>query len=146
MQAILVLFGVFTFLFLLLTGWCFVTLIIARGHRAPCAFLLPALILYTLANANNAGLEVLSNMPYSVYNLSPQLRLGLESIGTFFRNWAIFLLFLSIIAVLWNRETVLHTATEGKAGGHNPIFAVIYAILALTLLVLGTAGRSIVHP
>jgi len=81
-------------------------------------------------------------MSHCAGHFGPVLHLHLP-----FTNWAIILLFfLSIIAVLWNRETVLHTATEGKAGGHNPIFTVIYVILALTLLVLGTAGRSIVHP
>jgi hypothetical protein len=144
-QVILSLFCIFTFLFLLLTGWCFVTLILARGHRAPYALLLPALILSTLANANNIALEVFLNMPYW-YNLPTQLQPALEAIGLFFTNWAILLLFLSIIAVLRNRETALHTTTEGKAGGYKLIFTVVYAVLALTLFVLGTAGTSIVHP
>jgi len=141
-SGILALFCIFTFLFFLLAGWCFVTLILARGHRAPYAFLFPALILSVLGNAGNIALEVFLNMP-SWYTLPIQLQPALEAIGLFPTNWATLLLFLSIIAVLWNRETALYTATEGKAGHHNHGFTAAYAILALVIFVLGTASPAV---
>lgn len=141
-QGILTLFCIFTFFFLLLTGWCFVTLILARGHRAPYALLFPALILSVLANGANIGLEIFLNMP-SWYNLPTQLQPALEAIGLFFTNLAILLLFLSIIAVLWDRETAIHAATEGKACRRNHGFTVVYAVLAFILFVLGIAGPAV---
>ena len=118
------------------------TLILARGHRAPYAFLFPALVLSVLGNAGSIALEVFLNMP-SWYILPTQLQPALDSITLFLTNWAILLLFLSIIAVLWNRETALYTATEGKTGHHNHGFTAAYAILALALFVLGTACPAV---
>jgi hypothetical protein len=60
-----------------------------------------------------------------------------------FTNWAILLLFLSIVAVLWNRESAIHAATEGKTGRHNHTFTAIYAVLAVLLFVLGTAAPAV---
>jgi hypothetical protein len=141
MQVILALFCIFAFFFLLLTGWCFVSLISARDHRTPYVFLFPALILSTLANASNIALEVMANI---FWTAPVQLEPALEGIALFFTEWAILLLFLSIIAVLRNRESALHKATGGKAGGHNPIFTGVYAILALSLFILGTACMSMI--
>jgi len=119
-----------------------VALILARGHRSPYAFLYPALILSVLGNAGNIALEVFLNMP-SWYTLPTQLQPALDAVALFLTNWAILLLFLSIIAVIWNRETALHTATEGKAGQRNHGFTAAYAVLALLLFVLGTASPAV---
>jgi len=136
---ILTLFCIFTFFFLLLTVWCIVALIIARGHRAPYMFLLPALILTTFGNGGNIALEVFLNMS-SWYYIPTQLIEALEAIQWFFANWAILLLFLSIMAVLWNRETALDVATEGAAGRRHRLFTVTYAVITLILFALGLAG------
>lgn len=141
-SGILAFFCIFTFFFILLTGWCFVALVLARGHRAPYAFLFPALVLTVLENGNNVALEVFLNMPFWYY-LPTQLEPALEAIGWFFTNWAILLLFLSIIAVLWNRQTALRIATAGKAGSCNHALTVIYAVLALILFVLGTTAPAV---
>jgi hypothetical protein len=125
-----------------LTAWCFVALALARGHRSPYAFLFPALILSVLANANNIALEVFLNMP-SWFVLPTQLQPALEAIGLLFTNWAILLLFLSLIAVIWNREDAINAATEGKAGRRNHIFTAIFAALAVIIFVLGTAGPAV---
>jgi hypothetical protein len=143
MQVILALFCIFTFFFLLLTAWCFVSLSSARDHQAPYVFLFPALILSTLTNTSNIALEVTANI---IWIPPVQLEPALEGIASFFMEWAILLLFLSIIAVLRNRESALHKATRGKAGGHNPIFVGVYAILALSLFILGTACMSMITP
>lgn len=141
-QGILSLFCLFTLFFFGLTVWCFVALILSRGHRGPYAFLFPALILSFLANANNIALEVLLNMP-AWFEAPGRTIPALEAIGLFFTNWAILLLFLSMIAILWNRETAIHTAIEGKTGRHNHAFTAIYAVLALILFVLGTASIAV---
>jgi len=139
---ILALFCIFTFFFFVLAVWCFVALILSRGHRSPYAFLFPALILSFLANANNVALEVILNLS-SFFLLPTQLQPALEAIGLLFTNWAILLLFLSLVAVIWNREDAIHAATEGRAGRRNHIFTAIFAILAVIIFVLGTAGPAI---
>jgi len=61
-----------------------------------------------------------------------------------FNHWAILLLFLSIISVLRNREAAVYNATGGKeAGRRNYGFTVAYAILAIIIFVLGTAGPAV---
>ncbi|KIM71419.1 hypothetical protein PILCRDRAFT_830340 [Piloderma croceum F 1598] len=139
---ILALFCLFTLFFFVLTVWCFVALILARGHRSPYAFLFPALIFSVLGNADNIALEIILNMP-SWYTFPTQLQPALEAIALFFTNWAILLLFLSLVALLWNRETALYAATEGKAGRRYHAFTAIYAILAVLLFALGTAAPAI---
>ena len=126
----------------MLTVWCFVALVLARGHRSPYAFLFPALIFSVLGNADNIALEIIFNMP-SWYTFPTQLQPALEAIALFFTNWAILLLFLSLVALLWNREAALHIATDGKAGRRNHAFTAIYAILAVLLFALGTAAPAI---
>jgi hypothetical protein len=79
----------------------------------------------------------------SWFTLPTQLQPVLEAIALLFTNWAILLLFVSIIAVLWNRETAIHTATEGKTSGRNYAFIVVYAVLAVFLFALGTAAPAI---
>ena len=102
-------------------------------------FLLPALILTTLGNGANIALEIYLNWPSGFY-VPTQLIPALTAIQWFFANWAILLLFLSFVAVLWNRESALHAATDDAVGGHNRLFTVTYAILASILFVLGLAG------
>ena len=138
-QGILALFCIFTFFFFILTVWCLVALIISRGHRAPYAFLLPTLILTTFGNGANIALETYLNWPSEFY-VPTQLIPALDAIQWFFANWAILLLFLSLIAVLRNRETALRVATDDEAGRHNRQFIAAYAILASILFVLGLAG------
>lgn len=117
-------------------AWCLATLILARGHRSPYAFLFSAILLSTFSNAVYihdqvvaTGLSSLSDN-YIVYEIA-----SLAS------NWAIFSLYLSIIAVLWNRETAIHAATGRHVGQRNHTLAarVIYVILAVILFAFGTA-------
>src|ERR1700729_2697278 len=90
-QGILAVFCIFTFLFFILTVWSLVALILSRGHRAPYAFLLPALILTTFGNGANIALETYLNWPSGFY-VPTQLIPALDAIQWFFANWAILLL------------------------------------------------------
>ena len=58
----------------------------------------------------------------------------------FFTNWSNLFLYLSLIAVLRNRETVIHSTTEGRFGQHNHVFTAVYTILAVLIFVFGTVG------
>lgn len=64
---------------------------------------------------------------------------ALYSVESFFGLWSTPLLFLTIIAVIWNRESALLTATGGQAGKHNPVVLITGVVLALLLFSLGTA-------
>lgn len=126
----------------MLVPWCFVALVLSRGHRSPYAFLLPALILSFVGNAINIALEVLLNMP-TWYVLPIQVQLALNAVQSIFLDWADTLLILSIIAVLWNRENAISVAIGGKVNRHNHIFTAIYAFLVVLLFALGTTAPAI---
>ena len=49
-----------------------------------------------------------------------------------------------MIAILWNRETTIYAATEGKAGQHNYVITSICAILVVLIFMFGTAGSALV--
>jgi hypothetical protein len=137
----LALFCLFIFVFLVLTAWCFVALIQAKGHRSPYAFLFSALILSFIGNAINIAVQVRS--------ITWKL---LSAVQWLVLNWAYLCLYLSIAAVLWNRETAIHAVTAGKAGRRTYAVTAVYAVLVVIIFVLGTAGPAIslhtisIHP
>jgi hypothetical protein len=137
-QVILALFGLFAFFFLVLTVWCFVIFIQDRVHRSLFAFLLPALILSVLGNANNIALQVSDN-------LSPRAppKLALEVIELLSTNWAISFLYLLVIEVHRNRERAIFAATDGTFSRHSRSFTVVYMVLTVLLFVLGTMYAAV---
>jgi hypothetical protein len=124
-----------------LAVWCFVTLIRARGHRSPYALLFPATILSVVSNALVIALEII----YFFWDTSTQLTNALFYSRWFLTNWSNLFLYLSLITVLWNRETVIHSTIEGRSGQHNRIFTVIYTILAMLIFVFGTVGPAVTY-
>jgi hypothetical protein len=115
---------------------------LARGHRSPYAFLFPAIILFLFANADIIALTVVMHLP-SYYVLPALVFTALDTINVFFGSWATLFLFLALVAVLWNRESAIRVATEGKAGRRNPALIAVHAVLAVLILVLGTAGPAV---
>ena len=141
-QGTLAISCIFTLLFLLLIGWCFVALISARGHRSPYAFLFPTIIFAFIANADNIAYIVVDNLP-PYYDLPVYLFPALDAVYDLFYNWSTLLLFLALVAVLWNRESAIRVATEGKAGRRIPALIAVHAVLVVIMLVLGTAGPAV---
>ncbi|KAJ7135361.1 hypothetical protein C8R43DRAFT_955909 [Mycena crocata] len=142
---IFVLLCLFALAFGLLIIWTFVALFTSRGHRSPYAFLLPTLIFFSWSNALYMALIVLENIP-SLSSFSDGLPVLLIPVLAFlsnmFNNWGVVLLFLAVIAIVWNRERELRTATEGKFGGHHPALISVHAILASLVFIFGTASEA----
>ena len=132
-----------TLLDLLLTGWCFSAVRLARGHRAPYTFLFAAFILQDLGNAISIVLQIISN-ELTQHNGPNPHELVIGGLWWLFANWGILLVFLSVIAVLRNRETAIRIATKGKPGPNNR-FTVAYATLALIIFVLGTTSPVLLN-
>ena len=93
-----------------------------------------------LANAPRIMFGVLSHT--SQYNLPAQLHLALDASNWLFTNWTILLMFLSVVAVLSNREVAIYAKTGGKVGRRNHGFLVVYTTLATILFMVGTAGPA----
>jgi hypothetical protein len=68
-------------------------------------------MLTVLGNVATIALEVFLNMDPRG-SLPNQLQLAVQGIWSFLTNWAILLLFLLIMAVLRNRETVICTKAD----------------------------------
>jgi len=117
-------------------------LLLARGHRFPYALLFPTVILMFINNADNIALIVCDNLS-SDYDLPDLLFPALDAINLLSNSWATLLLYLAILAVLWNRESAIRVATEGKAGRRNPALIAVHAVLAVFIFVLGTAGPAV---
>ncbi|KAJ7057025.1 hypothetical protein C8F01DRAFT_1372337 [Mycena amicta] len=128
----------------LLSLWNFIALIIARGHRAPHALLLPTIVFFGWSNALYIALVVLENGADLSFQASlPDLLIPtLRFISNLANAWALTLLFVAIIAVAWNRETALHKATEGKFGGHHPALIVMHVAFASLIFLLGIAAEA----
>jgi uncharacterized membrane protein YhaH (DUF805 family) len=138
MKGNLTIFCLFTFAFFIQTAWCCIALVQGRGHRSPYAFLISALILSLIDHVMNilALIFEVSNSGYS----QPPARGGVQ---TFFSSWTHLFFYLSMIAVLWNRETAIYAATEGKAGRHNYVVTGVHAILIMLIFAVGTAGPAV---
>ncbi|KAJ7130213.1 hypothetical protein C8R44DRAFT_731771 [Mycena epipterygia] len=135
---------IFVFAFGVLNIWTFVALLSSRGHRSPYAFLLPTLTFFAWSNGAYIAIIVLENIPSLEFSDSlPVLLLpALNLVSNLFNDWAVVLQFLAVIAVIWNRETALRTATEGKFGGHHPALTVVHAALAALTFIFGTAAEA----
>jgi hypothetical protein len=115
-------------------------LISTREHRALYATLFLSLIMSILTNAPGIAFSVFSHM--SQYNLPARLHLALDASDWLFTNWSILLMFLSVVAVLLNREVAIYAKTGGQAGRRNHGIPVVYTTLAIILFMLGTAGPA----
>jgi hypothetical protein len=138
---------IFALLYGIMSIWNFVALLTSRGHRAPYAFLLPTISFFSLSNAAYIALIILENIPAldasSREGELPTLLLpSLGFVSNLFNDWAVVLQFLVLIAVLWNRETQLRTATDGKFGGHHPALIALHATLATLTFIFGTATEA----
>ncbi|KAJ7216629.1 hypothetical protein GGX14DRAFT_696363 [Mycena pura] len=135
---------IFALLYGVLSIWNFVALLVARGHRAPHALLLPTIVLWGWSNGVNMATIVLNNIDLEFDDLTfPALNFAFNL--TY--DWASLLFFLAIIAVLRNREAALQRATtDGKTGngGHHPVLMALHVLLAALLFILGTAAPAIV--
>ncbi|KAJ7788101.1 hypothetical protein B0H14DRAFT_269707 [Mycena olivaceomarginata] len=139
---------IFALLYGALAIWNFVALFTSRGHRSPYAFLLPTIAFSAWSNAAYIAWIILENIPALNANsffgsdLPVLLIPSLSFVYSLFSDWAVVLQFLVIIAVLWNRETALRTATDGKFGGHHPALIALHATLATLTFIFGTAGDA----
>ncbi|KAJ7481553.1 hypothetical protein FB451DRAFT_1236354 [Mycena latifolia] len=124
--------------------WTFVALVTGRGHRSPYAFLLPTLVFFAWSNAAYIGIIIIENIPAVYYSDSLPVMLlpSLRFVSNLFNDWAAMLQFLAVIAVIWNRETTLRVATEGKFGGHHPALITLHVTLASLIFALGTAAEA----
>ncbi|KAJ7822360.1 hypothetical protein B0H13DRAFT_2127130 [Mycena leptocephala] len=126
--------------------WNFVALLISRSHRAPYACLLPTISFFSLSNAAFIAEIILGIIPAlgasSIFSELPTLPATLSFVGNLFNNWAVVLQFLVLIAVLWNRETQLRVATDGKFGSHHPALIPLHATLATLTFIFGTATEA----
>jgi len=95
------------------------------------------LILSLIEHAMNI-LALIFEVSNSGHSQPPAL-LGVQ---TFFSSWTNLFLYLSMIAVLWNRETTVYAATEGKAGRHNYVVTGVHAVLVVLIFAFGTAGPA----
>ncbi|KAJ7747912.1 hypothetical protein DFH07DRAFT_1062620 [Mycena maculata] len=136
---------IFAVAFGILSIVTFVVLLTARGHRTPYALLLPTLALFSLSNDTYIALLVLENISDLYLSDSyPALLLpAISFVSNLFNNWAVVLQFLVVIAVVWNRESVLRTATEGKFGGHHPAVIALHVALATLTFIFGTAAEAL---
>lgn len=88
-------------------------------------------------------MEILWNtVPWAISN---HLSSALAIVHWLLTNWSNLFLYLSFIAVLWNRETVIHSTTEGRAGQHNHIFTAVYTVFAVLIFVFGTVGPIVLY-
>ncbi|KAJ7852298.1 hypothetical protein B0H13DRAFT_40034 [Mycena leptocephala] len=138
---------IFALLYGVMSIWNFVALLTSRGHRASYAFLLPTISFFSLSNAAYIAEIILENIPAldadSRESELPILLLPtLGFVGDLFYDWAVVLQFLVLIAVLWNRETQLRAATDGKFGGHHPALIALHATLATLTFIFGTATEA----
>ncbi|KAF8208247.1 hypothetical protein K438DRAFT_1961749 [Mycena galopus ATCC 62051] len=140
---------IFALLYSVLLLWNFVALITSRGHRSPYAFLLPTLFFASWSNATYIAWIILENIPALEANdpfsseLPALLLPSLGFVSNIFSDWMVVLQFLVIIAILWNRETVLRTTTEGRFGGHHPALIALHAALATLTFTFGTASEAL---
>jgi len=133
----LTIFCLFTFAFFIQTAWCCIALVQGRGHRSPYAFLISALILSLIDHVMNI-LALIFEVSNSGYSQPP----ALHGVQIFFSSWTNLFLYLSMIAVLWSRETTVYAATEGKAGRHNYVVTGVHAVLVVLIFAFGTAGPA----
>lgn len=116
---------------------------LARNHRLPYAFLLPAIIFLLLCNTGGiASVVITRQLPY-LDPLRHRAFVALDGIYYLSYNLATLFLFLTLIAVLWNRENAIYAATEGKAGRRNPAVTTVHVVLAVLVFVLGTAAPAV---
>ncbi|KAJ7507228.1 hypothetical protein B0H11DRAFT_195968 [Mycena galericulata] len=132
---------IFALAYGLLSVWNFVALLTSGGHRSPYALLVPTIIFFAWSNAAYLALVVLENIPFSD-SLPVLLIPTINSLSNLFNDWAVVLLFLVVISVIWNRETVLRTTTDGKFGGHHPALIALHVALATLTFAFGTAAEA----
>jgi len=143
MKVNLAIFCLFTFAFFTLMAWCFVAVVQARGHRSPYTFPIPALIFSLIGNAINIS-RLTSSDPINIFRFNSILfHSMLGAVQYLFTNWANPFPYLSIIAVVWNRETKICAATGGKAGQHNYVVTGVNTILVVLLFVTGATGPAL---
>ncbi|KAJ6591061.1 hypothetical protein DFH09DRAFT_1273744 [Mycena vulgaris] len=135
---------IFAITFGALIIWTFITLFLSRGHRSPYAFLLPALVFFAWSNAAYMAEVILDNIPALSFSDSLPVMLypTLVFVSSLLNDWGVVLQFLAVLAVIWNRESALRVATEGKFGGHYPALTVLHAVLAGLTFILGTAAEG----
>ncbi|KAJ7913045.1 hypothetical protein B0H13DRAFT_514066 [Mycena leptocephala] len=133
---------IFALLYGIMSIWNFVALLTSRGHRAPYVFLLSTISFFSLSDATFIAEIILKNIPALDSSEPPMLLPTLSFVTNLFNDWAIVLQFLVLIAVLWNRETQLRAATDGKFGGHHPALIALHATLATLTFIFGTATEA----
>jgi hypothetical protein len=141
-QGLFALLCILALLYGIMSIWNFVALLTSRGHRAPYAFLLSTISFFSLSNATFIAEIILKNIPALDSSEPPMLLPTLSFVTNLFNDWAIVLQFLVLIAVLWNRETQLRAATDGKFGGHHPALIALHATLTTLTFIFGTATEA----
>jgi hypothetical protein len=68
---------------------------------------------------------------------------ALDAVYQLFRNWAIVLLYISLILFLCDREGAIRNASGGKAGGRNVVLFTIHIALVLLIFVFGIAAPGV---
>jgi hypothetical protein len=127
--------GIFAFLFVLQIVHCCIATLVMRGHRLPYLVLLPTILFTTIS--------LLAILSYTAVFASAggtiNLRTDLIGVFLFFRNWSLTLIFVAIIAFLWEREATICARSNGKR--NVPLLMVHLALIAL-LFIFGTAHAA----
>ncbi|KAK7019852.1 hypothetical protein R3P38DRAFT_2970535 [Favolaschia claudopus] len=139
---------IFSLLYGLMAIWTIVALIGLRGHRSPYGLLIPTILFLSWSNAAYMVVLILDNIPSlngsSFYgsDLPVLLMPSFGFVSNLLYDWGTVLQFLVIVAVLWDRESALRKATEGKSGGRHWIFTAVHATLATLTFIFGTASEA----
>ncbi|KAK7042413.1 hypothetical protein R3P38DRAFT_315551 [Favolaschia claudopus] len=145
-----VLFGFISLFTLLYIATLFWTNHALRRHPCPRAFrfVTSAVSMFLFSNIIYIVTLILNNMPpldgASFYwsNLPFMLTPTLSFVINLFEKGGIVLQFLTIISVIWHRETALLNASEGKYGGHPGTLIIIHTTLVVMTCIFGIASEA----
>ncbi|KAK7019858.1 hypothetical protein R3P38DRAFT_2782164 [Favolaschia claudopus] len=121
-----------------------------RGHPCPRAFrfLTSAISMFLFSNIIYIVTLILNNTPpvdgASGYwsGLPFMLTPTLSFVINLFEKGGIVLQFLTIVSVIWHRETALLNTSEGKYGGHPGTLIIIHTALVVMTCVFGIASEA----
>jgi hypothetical protein len=69
--------------------------------------------------------------------------IALNAVQAFFTNWAVVLLYISLILFLCDREGAIRNASGGRAGGRNIVLLTIHTTLVLLIFIFGIAAPGV---
>jgi len=129
--------SVFSFLYLLQLIHCSVAIITMRGHRWPYVMLFTAIAFTSIASLTMISYTVaLANIT------SLGLRASRAALFLFFHNWSLVFIFIAITAFLWDRETMIHTKSNGASGKQTVTLVVVPLVLVFFMFIFATAQAS----